>query len=1455
MALVNAALERFTDASCKSNLQQEYLAPVKRELKLASRTNPYNTPADTANALEAMGIASNPWSVSLHTHAGAKAIENRMLEIVGKKLPKSKVTFMFLKRSKLTNMCRNHRLGDTFMNMHLEPRDAARYTQRTLVDNYKRVDTSVAFMADTLHYLKPTFLADLFENSPNLMVLYATVVLPIEAEYKHPSLHPEIYTINYAHGGFQYIPGGHTGGAYHHEFKQLDWLKIGKIKYLTNMLRPDKSSAPKTLTIQMEECLGANVLLTIHRGDMLTPSTRTFAIDEYVTLPQIFHPHNMNVSKPIKKVLAMQLFMYVKSIKTVTERDIHAKIRQLIKTSDLGKLDPVEEIHICNYYLFMSQLTSITCYQDILSNNIIKRYLVHFTTPLRMLWEKIVGAHPFRQLMKALEWKTFTYTVKVKQVYGIYTGREYGSWGADERDPWASDDEEEDDIGPSSNRDPTPTSALITESAAGITPKEHAYRFDQNTLYLRGKQALQHLTDNVVDISEPAADNPPTPETGAAKGNLVTNLLKKVWRPKEDNGGKREHEPEEEAVKRPGKEVLSAPSFSERGECSTGSAQRGETAPEHQPGRSNGPRVVSWADLEAEQECEGDEESKTGKGPADEELNKVIVPWNKWLPILNKVGFKGDEMQFDGSGTLIYPITELERHPKTGAHVPCVRLLNMLKDLNRLPVMVPINPKRAMAYASDLKYCKTGELLKRQPLQWKETFQLNTQEGSPLSMPIVVIHGAGGSGKSRCLQTWLKTTPEQEDSPATIIVPTNELRQDWSDKLENIEPRHIKTFEKACLQTCKKIVVMDDYTKLPAGYIEAFIYNNRATELVILTGDSKQSKHHEQNGDAAICQLKPASEIFQPYCRYYINATHRNKRDVANALGVYSEVAGRTVITMSSKMDPSQPLLCPSRIKKEAMAELGQRTMTYAGCQGLTTKHVQILLDECTPHCSEQVLYTALSRATESIHFINTGPNSNDFWAKLDCTPYLKTFLSTVREQKFAEMHPVDVEPTEPEPPATHFPVENHKMLLDGKMQEPREKFERELHSNSHGHSNCFQTEDEVVQLVAHQQAKDETLLWATIEKRIRLSQREENVRDFRLKADIGDLLFFNYKQAMGLPVEPIPFMPDLWDHCRAEIQRTYLSKPLHMLKNGILRQSPDFYKNAISLFLKSQWQTKVEKMGLPAKAGQTIASFAQETVMLYGTMARYMRRCREAYYPDNIYIHCERTPEDMSNFIKEKWNFKATATTNDYTAFDQSQDASMLQFEIMKAKFHSIPEKILVGYLEIKTDARIFLGTLKIMRLTGEGPTFDANTECSIAYMHTKYHIPRGTAMMFAGDDFAASAKLEEKASFQMIREELALTEKRVELKQEKGSWAQFCGDLITPLGAIKDPIKLYLSWEVAKRTGRLDQVAASYGKDLRNTYIKGDLLQDVFNEEQAAMHQTMVRDFHERNLAKFLV
>nr|BDX36195.1 RNA-dependent RNA polymerase [Plantago asiatica mosaic virus] len=1374
MSNVRNVFAQLTDPSLKAVIQDEAYRTLKRDLAQTRHTNPFAQSPEAADTLEKLGINSHPYAITPHTHAAAKAIESDLYEVVSHYLPKENpVSFLFMKPAKLRYFHRGPTHRDIFLNGHVEPKDVPRYPQETIINRLENIPTTIAFMGDTLHFLSPSFVTALFAHSPKLQTLYATLVLPPEALYRLRSLYPQIYTLTYSEDGFMYIPGGHAGASYFHRYEQLEWLTVG---HLVGQGQP-------TVTAQRLETKGANHLFIFQRGNYLTPPKRTFTTaDQYVTVPDIFLPERYNCRTPISKTIMMQMFFYIKSVKEAKERDIWAKFRQLISTKELQHYQPSEITLLVNYFEFTASLDSHSCFEDVLSGNLLQRLLRPIRADMQRIVQFFKGQPSFVKLIKALDWQPITLEFAVRSVKTHVRGPPGFQSPFMRPHPVNGDDGQTSQDFQNFNLREAGATHQTVEAALEATTEGEA---DHTSLRISTEGLSEPQLLALHSLGHSRCGGPLLPPAST----LIV-----------------EEEP----------------------------------CPDIPPA----PRALEGPIQSPPQE---DQEAQPRN------LEPSALPWVAWLPKLNALGFEALEVQTDPStGAMIMPITDTLDLPR--ATLPThweepelQKILTTLRGLNRFPVPWQPDRARARAFTSDVKNSRTGKALHRESLVWKETQTMLT-DTADVELAISVIHGAGGSGKSQALQTLLRQDPSL---PIEVVLPTNELRLDWLRKLPHNPPEQFRTFERAFVCSRSPVVVFDDYGKLPQGYLEAFAMTHANLELVILTGDPRQSTHHEANEEALISKLDPATTVFSKLSRYYINATHRNSKFLANKLGVYSSNSCPLKVTYGFQPQPGLHLLVPSLMKKAAFTDAGHKVSTYAGCQGITAPRVQILLDNDTTMCTKEVLYTALSRAVDSIHFVNSNAQSSAFWEKLEATPYLKTFLSLVREDRIVEFSAQDDSPTPVAPPTTHFPVEGRSTTLDHFKEELDDKFDREIFNEAHGHTNCVQTDDTTIQLFSHQQAKDEALLWETIKARLTISTPEANLEEFKAKKDIGDILWVNYHKAMGLPKEQPDFSEDLWTRCAEEVQNTYLKKSINQIKGGERRQSPDFHTHEILIFLKSQWVKKMEKLGAKKiKSGQTIASFQQHAVMLYGTMARYMRRFRDALSPNNIMINCERTPQDISRWVMNYWDFSKPSYANDFTAFDQSQDGAMLQFEILKAKYFNLPEWVIEGYLDIKLSPKIFLGTLSIMRLTGEGPTFDANTECNIAYTHTRFDIPEGVAQIYAGDDCAIAQVCPEKPSFALLKNRLALQAKPAYTPQERGQWAEFCGYLITPKGLIKDPLKLHASLELAKAQKKagvkdaITNVVANYSLDAKLAYSLGDDLQDLLSPRQAHLHQVTVRD-----------
>jgi hypothetical protein len=1317
MALIQNVFDQVTDPSLRSILQEEAHKGIKQLFKESAVFSPYAIPAKSKNLLEKYAIPHNPYAVKLHTHAAAKVIENDLYKTASFYLDKQPTTFMFMKRSKLQYFKRRGET-DIFINADMVAKDLARYSPETIFAHCPPITTKRAFIGDTLHHFPTNFLTEMFNQSDQLELMIATVVLPPEASLRLRPLFPEVYDITYLSDRFLYRPGGLSGGEYEHKYKDLAWLQVGHI-----------NTPNFTLTVDRVESKAANHLFLIRRGHLKLPMYRSFDMPEaLVIVPHIFRPKKYNAIKPIPRSKANAWIMYVKSVGSPSIRDVWAKLRQSIANADLHEYDPQEILMLTNYFYLLGKLDSVTNFQTLLEDGLLKRMFRPALAKLQQVKYFFTGQTAFMQLHKALQLQEVNMVFKVTSEF-IHL----------------PPDQVEDDI-------PDEVRKLLAEAILSLDPSSDS------------------------DV--------PSPSVEAPIGS----------------------------ISHPNLDGLDS-------DC---------------PPREPAPPAEPPSDL-----CAPSTSAAAAAPPSEPTPETPKLPWDAWLGVLNSLGFSGKSIQTSPDGEVLFPIRDLKTLPVARVDHP---IWAKLKEIGRPPTFFKPTTDRASAYARDVMANKTGAILPKQSLEWKASLKRKCK-ADPKEVALCVIHGAGGSGKSKVIQDFMRSNL---DSDIVVILPTNELRADWKSKLPAHDVDVFMTYENALLVPKGTCVVMDDYTKLPKGFIEAFIQTSPALELLVLTGDPRQSEHHETSEGNSINDLWSSSAIFSRYCHYYINATHRNRQDLANALGVYSEVPGKTSVTYSRHIKEGYHNLTPSQMKQRNYASLGRRASTYAGCQGITAPRVQIIIDQDMFACSNQVLYTAFSRAVDEICLCNTMANEKAFWAKVDCTPYLKPILSLHKERAITEEDPTEEPPREPEPPVTHIAVTNRSAIVEEITQDLSEKHDREIFSPELGHTNCVQTQDPFVQAFQHQQAKDEPLYWATIEKRIKTSTQRDNWQEFKTKRPLGDVLWLAYKDAMGLPADPIKFDVDLWWSCVDEVQKKYLSKPTHMIANAVMRQSPDFEKNKIQLFLKSQWVKKNEKIALdPVKPGQTIAAFFQATVMLYGAMARYMRRVRDKYTPENIIINCEKDQSQMSAWVEKCWDFSSLAYTNDFEAFDQSQDGAMLQFEMLKLAHHDVPSDLADGYLELKLNAKIFLGTLAVMRLTGEGPTFDANTECNIAYTHARFEIPRGTAQMYAVDDCALNCSPQERESFKPLIEKFTLKAKPLTFAQAPGSWPEFCGNIITPKGYLKHPRKTWASLEMARRRGKQELLACSenYANDVLPTYKLGDGVHDIFTENELEFHYQTIR------------
>jgi len=373
----------------------------------------------------------------------------------------------------------------------------------------------------------------------------------------------------------------------------------------------------------------------------------------------------------------------------------------------------------------------------------------------------------------------------------------------------------------------------------------------------------------------------------------------------------------------------------------------------------------------------------------------------------------------------------------------------------------------------------------------------------------------------------------------------------------------------------------------------------------------------------------------------------------------------------------------------------------------------------------------------------------------------------------------------------------------------------------------------------------------AAIEKRITLLTPEQNRANFADASVLaGPALWNSLCRALQLSA-PIPWNAEFFEVCHIENQRNRVfRKPLEMLLAAHTRDEPDLDIRKIQIIMKQEYKKKSESMAGDAKAGQTLAVFHTAVLFTFGGLGRYLTYHLEKLLPSNIYIHLRRSPSDLSEWLKtNSWEDFVDCVDNDYTAFDQSQDATALFLEIELMRHFNVPSDMIELYYWLKTESRSWLGPFGIMRFTGEWSTFLFNTLFSIAYSHTKYSFSPGMLQCYGGDDSSFNGVPSLRPDWPLYERLFSLTSK--EIRSDRPT---FCSWRLTSQGIFKDPalVQARLHHAFANLTAPL--VLPSYFLEHAFAYDLGENLHQYLTPFEESCHSANSSIFHQnRRLIPF--
>jgi hypothetical protein len=378
--------------------------------------------------------------------------------------------------------------------------------------------------------------------------------------------------------------------------------------------------------------------------------------------------------------------------------------------------------------------------------------------------------------------------------------------------------------------------------------------------------------------------------------------------------------------------------------------------------------------------------------------------------------------------------------------------------------------------------------------------------------------------------------------------------------------------------------------------------------------------------------------------------------------------------------------------------------------------------------------------------------------------------------------------------------------------------------------------------LFPRHRADDKVTFRRTVEKRLRFASPETNRARYHSRAFAGPLLFDGWCRTTGITPELIPaFNPEVYASCILENEFAKLTKKTQAtLMNNADRSDPDWRATFVRIFIKSQLKVKLETLLSPFKAGQTIASFQDSVILVTGPMTRYLNLVAEKLYRPAYYYHPGHSPLAMSSWCREHWKPVPLNSTNDYTAFDQSQTGEALALEVVKCRAFGIPDDVLEYYIELKLHLSSQFGDLAVMRFTGEGPTLLFNSDFNAALVGCQYSFPDDLAVAVAGDDLAINGTPQERPGWAYLRRFLTIV-----AKPEVCRTAAFCSWYLTPDGVLKEPRVVFAKLLIARERGEEHLVLSNLLAEVAVGYHLGDHVYQHLDELALATHFWLVRYF----------
>nr|AHJ80314.1 replicase [Cherry twisted leaf associated virus] len=312
-----------------------------------------------------------------------------------------------------------------------------------------------------------------------------------------------------------------------------------------------------------------------------------------------------------------------------------------------------------------------------------------------------------------------------------------------------------------------------------------------------------------------------------------------------------------------------------------------------------------------------------------------------------------------------------------------------------------------------------------------------------------------------------------------------------------------------------------------------------------------------------------------------------------------------------------------------------------------------------------------------------------------------------------------------------------------------------------------------------------------------------------------------------------------LFEEARNDFEEKKLQKSMATLENHSGRSDPDWEVEKALIFMKSQLCTKFDNRFRDAKAGQTLACFHHNVLCRLAPYIRYIEKKVFNSLPKNLYIHSGKNFDDLRDWVI-KSNFSGMCTESDYEAFDSSQDANILAFEVSLMNYLNLPRDLIEDYKHLKFNTHSKLGQFAVMRFTGEAGTFLFNTLANMVFTFMRYETNGRESICFAGDDMCANKLLRKRKEYEHVLERMTL-----KAKVQHTTEPTFCGWRLGPFGIIKRPQLVQERILIALEKGNFNECIDNYAIEVSYAYNLGERLISIMSEKELDAHYFCVRTF----------